>query len=315
MDNKKFQKSSEKFFCSDCYYFTSRLSQYDRHILTAKHKRITMDKKMDNMDNKKVPHHNQCKCGKQYKFLSGLSKHKKFCTINDVHEDTDESDNELKMLTNLVLEVVKSSNEIQKQNNQLQTHIIELCKTGANNTNTNTNMITNNTICNSNNKTFNLNVFLNEQCKDAMNIMDFVDSLKLQLSDLEIVGKLGFVDGISDIIVRNLKALDIHKRPVHCSDSKREVIYVKDQDKWYNDSKENENNKKLKKAIKHVANKNSKNLSLFKELHPDCIYSHSKTSDQYNKIIIEALGGSGNLDDENENKIVKKIAKEVLINK
>jgi hypothetical protein len=115
--------------------------------------------------------------------------------------------------------------------------------------------------------------------------------------------------------VRNLKALDIHKRPVHCSDSKREVIYVKDQDKWYNDSKENENNKKLKKAIKHVANKNSKNLSLFKELHPDCIYSHSKTSDQYNKIIIEALGGSGNLDDENENKIVKKIAKEVLINK
>jgi len=307
MDNKKFQKSSKNFNCDFCDYSTSRYSQYERHILTPKHQRITMDKKMDNKDNKKVPYHKQCSCGKKYRFLSGLSKHKKFCVINDEVVENDESEKDIKTLTNLVLEVVKSSNEIQKQNTQLQTHIIELCKNGTNNT------ITNNTISN---KTFNLNVFLNEQCKDAMNIMDFVDSLKLQLSDLENVGKLGYVEGISNIIIKNLNNLDIEKRPVHCTDSKRAVLYVNDEGKWYNDSKEEENeNKKLKKAIKHIAHKNSKNISLFKEKYPDCIYSDSKKSDVYNKIIIEALGGSRNENNDNENKIIKKIAKEVVINK
>jgi hypothetical protein len=165
---------------------------------------------------------------------------------------------------------------------------------------------------NSNNKTFNLNVFLNEQCKDAMNIMDFVDSLKIQLSDLENVGKLGFVEGITNIIVKNLKALDVHKRPVHCSDTKREVMYVKDENKW---EKENDEKKKLRKAIKYIAHKNSKVLPEFKAKYPDCIYSDSKKSDQYNKLIIEAMGGKGDNDNEKEEKIIKNIAKEVVINK
>ena len=145
-----------------------------------------------------------------------------------------------------------------------------------------------------------------------MNIMDFVDSLKLQLSDLESIGKLGFVEGISNIIIRNLKALDIHKRPVHCSDSKREVMYIKDDDKW---EKENENKQKLRKAIKRIANKNSRLLPEFKAKHPDCIKSISKYSDQYNKLIVESMGGSGNEDFDNENKIIKKIAKEAVIDK
>jgi hypothetical protein len=145
-----------------------------------------------------------------------------------------------------------------------------------------------------------------------MNIMDFVDSLKLQLSDLENVGKLGFVEGISNIIVKNLKALDIHKRPVHCSDSKREVMYIKDEDKW---EKENDEKLKLRKAIKHIAHKNSKLIPQFKEKYPDCGKSDSKYSDQYNKLVIEAMGGSGNEDTDNENKIIKKIAKEVVIEK
>ena len=145
-----------------------------------------------------------------------------------------------------------------------------------------------------------------------MNIMDFVDSLKLQLSDLESVGKLGFVEGISNIIVKNLKALDVHKRPVHCSDSKREVIYIRDENKW---EKENEDKQKLRKVIKRIANKNSRLLSTFKEKHPDCIKSASLYSEQYNKLIIEAMGGSGNEDFDNENKIIKKIAKEVVIDK
>jgi hypothetical protein len=162
------------------------------------------------------------------------------------------------------------------------------------------------------NKTFNLNVFLNEQCKDAMNIMDFVDSLKLQLSDLENVGKHGFVEGISNIIVKNLKALDVHKRPVHCSDSKREVMYVKDENKW---EKENDEKLKLRKLIKHIAHKNSKLIPEFRAKYPDCGKSDSVKSDQYNKLVIEAMGGSGDNDNEKENKIIKKIAKEVIIDK
>ena len=144
-----------------------------------------------------------------------------------------------------------------------------------------------------------------------MNIMDFVDSLKLQLSDLESVGKLGFVNGISNIIVKKLNSLDETKRPIHCTDAKREVLYVKDEDKW---EKENEN-KKIRKAIKHIAHKNSKLIPEFKAKHPDCAKSDSKYSDQYNKLIIEAMGGSGNNDSENEDKIIKNIAKEVLIDK
>jgi len=178
----------------------------------------------------------------------------------------------------------------------------ELCKNGTNTT----------LINNSNNKTFNLNVFLNEQCKDAMNIMDFVDSLKLQLSDLENVGKLGFVEGITNIIVKNLKAMDVHKRPVHCSDSKREVMYVKDENKW---EKENNENKKLRKAIKYIAHKNTKLLPEFKAKYPDCSKSESKHLDHYNKLVIEAMGGRGNNDIEKENKIIKNIAKEISIDK
>ena len=194
-----------------------------------------------------------------------------------------------------------------QQNNQLQTQIIELCKdksvTNINNTNAH---------INSHNKTFNLNVFLNETCKDAMNIMEFVDSLKLQLSDLECIGRLGYVEGISNIIVKNLKQLDIHKRPVHCSDSKREVMYIKDEDKW---ERENEEKKKLRKVIKKIADKNARLLPEFKKEHPDCNRASSKYSDQYNKLIVESMGGSGDNDQEKEDKIIKKIAKNVIIDK
>jgi hypothetical protein len=145
-----------------------------------------------------------------------------------------------------------------------------------------------------------------------MNIMDFVDSLKIQLADLESVGKLGYVEGISNIIVKNLKALDIHKRPVHCSDSKREVMYIKDENKW---EKENEEKNKLRKVIKKIANKSSRLIPQFKEKYPDCGKSESMYSDQYNKLIIEAMGGSGDNDLEKEDKIIKKIAKEVIIDK
>ena len=129
---------------------------------------------------------------------------------------------------------------------------------------------------------------------------------------MEFVGRLGFVEGISNIIIKNLQALDVHKRPVHCSDSKREVMYIKDEDKW---EKENEEKNKLRKAIKKIANKNYVLIPEFKEKHPDCNKSSSSYSDQYNKLIIEAMGGSGDNDFEKENKIIRNIAKNVTIDK
>jgi hypothetical protein len=245
------------------------------------------NEQIKNNDNKKFI----CECGKEYKYSQGLSKHKKICKM---FENTEPSDKKLIMM-------------LIKENSELKNMVLDVCQKiqPLNNNTINSNNI------NSHNKTFNLNVFLNEHCKDAMNIMDFVDSLKLQLSDLESVGKLGFVNGISNIIVKKLNSLDETKRPIHCTDAKREVLYVKDEDKW---EKENEN-KKIRKAIKHIAHKNSKLIPEFKAKHPDCAKSDSKYSDQYNKLIIEAMGGSGNNDSENEDKIIKNIAKEVLIDK
>jgi hypothetical protein len=293
LDTSIEQKTSNLFKCKNCDYITCKKSNYERHLLSTKHKRIhcipivnEQNEQDDNIESNKTY---ICNCGNKYKWSQGLSKHKKMCSqnYNNIIEDS-----ELKQLTNLVLEVVK-------QNKELTNKIVEICKAGT----------TNNTQINNNNNTFNLNVFLNEKCKDAMNIMDFVDSLQLQLSDLEDVGKLGFVEGISNIIVKNLKALDITERPIHCADKKREIIYVKDEDKW---EKESDQKLKIRKAIKRVATKNQKLLSKFKEAHPGCNYSESKYSDQYSKIVIEAMRDD---DVEKQDKIIKRIAKEVVIDK
>jgi hypothetical protein len=159
---------------------------------------------------------------------------------------------------------------------------------------------------NSNNKTFNLQIFLNETCKDAMNIMDFVDSIKIQLCDIESIGELGFVNGMSKLIIKHLNALDENMRPVHCNDPKRDSLYVKDANVW---EKEGTDNKKIKKAIKYISHKNICAIPEWKAKYPDCIYSDSKKSNQYNHIVIEAMGGPGDNDDEKADKIVKKIAK------
>jgi hypothetical protein len=145
-----------------------------------------------------------------------------------------------------------------------------------------------------------------------MNIMDFVDSIKLQLSDLENIGKVGYVEGISNIIVNNLNALDINQRPVHCADKKRETMYVKDENKW---EIEDKTKKKIRKAIKRVACKTQNIIPSFKDAHPDCLKSASKFSDQYNKIIVESMGGSGDNDEEKEDKIIRNISKNVIIEK
>lgn len=313
--NKKRQKNAIFFICEFCNFKCCKKSDWSRHILRPKHKKNENDNKNDTNDNSKTPYElssiYKCECGNIYKHKSGLSRHKRAenCQKNAVFEHY-KNEGELKVLTNLVLEVVRQNqelislnNETQKQNQELTNKLVEMNKVTNNNTMINSN---------NNNKTFNLNMFLNETCKDAMNITDFVDSLQLQLSDLEDVGKLGFVEGITNIIVKNLKALDVHKRPVHCADKKREVIYIKDEDKW---EKDNDEKQRLRKAIKNVAYKNEKLLPKYKELHPGCNYSDSKYSDHYSKLVIEAMGGSGNNDIEKQDKIIRNIAKEVVIHK
>lgn len=245
------------------------------------------------------------KCNKQYKSRNGLWKHKKNCTETTAVELYKVSDKELIMM------LIKDNNELRKMMMDQQSFMIEsnnkvldICKNGTHNTT--------NTHTNSHNKAFNLNFFLNETCKNAMNIMDFADSIQLQLSDLEKFGEVGYVEGISNIIVKNLQALDVTERPIHCADKKREVIYIKDEDKW---EKEDPEKKKMKKAINRVAFKNQRLLSKFKEVHPGCNMSESQYADQYSKIVIEAMGGAGNNDDEKADKIIKNIAKEVTIDK
>ena len=160
----------------------------------------------------------------------------------------------------------------------------------------------------SNNKTFNLQVFLNETCKDAMNITDFVDSIKLQLSDLEKFAEVGYVEGISNIITTNLKAMDVTQRPVHCTDKKRETMYIKDENQW---SKEDERKSKLRKAIKRVSNKNIRLLPAFRAKYPEYSNSSSKISDKHDKMVIEVMTS----DEDNDDKIIRNISNATAIDK
>jgi hypothetical protein len=297
MITEKSPKISSKFYCESCDYKCSKQSEYNKHILTAKHKNNDgqLHKNLQNLQKY------TCNCGKEYSFRQGLYSHKKKCIINEKSNDEEQNN---QITPELIMSVLHQNKELQQMLIEQNKTIIELSK--------NSSMTNCNNTTNSHNKSFNLNFFLNETCKDAMNIMEFVDSLKLQLSDLENVGKLGFVEGISKIIVSNLKSLDETKRPVHCTDSKREIMYVKDEDKW---EKENENKQKMRKVIKHVTHKNSKLLKDFKNKYPGCEKSESKFSTTYDKLIIEAMGGKGDNDAEKEDKIIKKIAKNVSIDK
>jgi hypothetical protein len=302
-------KNAKKFHCENCDFVCYKKSNYVKHLLTSKHQntdKILTNTDAENAENAVVTNIFICECGNNYKHRQSLFNHKKKCqTLNINNEEINSEDLNNEITPELIMSVLQQNKELQKMLIEQGKTIMELSK---NSSNTN---ISNNNI-NSHNKTFNLQFFLNETCKDAMNIMDFVDSIKIQLCDLENVGKLGFVEGISKIIVSNLSSLDETKRPVHCTDSKREIMYVKDEDKW---EKENETKQKMRKVIKHVTHKNSKLLKEFKTKYPGCEKSESRFSDKYDKLIIEAMGGKGDNDLEKEDKIIKNIAKNVTIDK
>jgi hypothetical protein len=299
-DNKNVAKSSFDFYCEKCNYGTCKKSNMEKHYLTSKHTKTTLLTTFDNdLVAKSSSKKYACEqCNKYYNDRAGLWRHNKKCSINNninnIIDESNKTENKDELINYLI-----------KENQEFKNLILEIVKKD----NTSSVINSHNTITNSHNKTFNLQFFLNETCKNAMNITEFVDSIKLQLSDLENVAKIGYVEGLSKIIIKKLNALDVTERPVHCSDSKRDTLYVKDEDKW---EKENENNEKVLKAIEDIANKNRKMVKEWKNKNPECASSKSHKADVYSHIMIEAVCSNN---DTNNNKILKKIAKEVTIDK
>ena len=296
MDIQKPPKNAKQFICEKCHFKCSKNSNFNNHLLTAIHLFNTNGYNLDIYISKKMPEVPEaftCKCGKNYKYYSGLWKHKNKCNFKEEEKNMiDVLINENKDFKNIIMELMKNNSDLQKQ-------MLDVCKS-------------NNTInSNNNNKTFNMQVFLNETCKDAMNLMDFVNSMTLEFSDLEDVGKLGYVEGISNIIIRKLHELDVHKRPIHCSDAKREIVFVKDNNVW---EKENSTYDHLRKAIKYITKKNSDMLVPWSKEHPACMNNQHHLNDVYIQLMGQAMGGKEEFID-SENKIMKKIAKAVLINK
>ena len=297
MVTEKAPKTAKIFECKLCDFICSKSNDYSRHQLTRKHEKRVKCDALVTLGVKYTETYKCEKCFKQYFSRNGIWAHSKKCNPKQINTTSEQNtaSPDVTSLTNLVLEVVKQNQELTKQ-------IVELSK--------NNSIINNN--CTTNNK-FNLQFFLHEQCKDALNITDFVNSLQLSISDLENVGSKGFIHGISNIFVNGLKELDIYKRPLHCSDVKREILYIKDEDKW---EKENEDNQKLKNAIIQVSNKNIKMIPAWVKQNPNCKDGNSKKNDEYMRLISNSMYGSSQEEElTNIKNIIKNIAKEVIIDK
>jgi len=308
MDAEKSPKNP-KYFCDYCELKTNNKKDYSKHIMTAKHKIMSEGCNKD----AKISHQHNCECGSSYKYRQGLTKHKLVCSISesDKLENTMDMDDTFDVSTvlnvDMIMEVLKQNQEFKEmlieqntQNMELHKQLLEFAaKPGTNNTTTN--------------NQFNLQFFLNETCKDALNIMDFVNSLHLQVKDFEATGRLGFVEGISRIIVNGLRGVDVSKRPVHCTDVKREILYIKDDNLW---EKENPEKSKLKRAVNIIAKKNFNQLSKWREENPEYLNINTKASEELLQLSIAALGGRNPEEDAKfMDKIMKNVLREIVIDK
>lgn len=310
--DKKVPKSSAKFYCKNCDYSASRRSQYDRHLLTAKHQNVDnvdtfIDKKFQTeIIFKEHKDKYKCICGKMYKHRQSLSVHRKKCEfkLDSTNEIIiKEKDNTQIITTELIMELINQNKNLQDMLHIQHNKMIEIAKE-------NKTITTNN---NTTNNHFNLNVFLNETCKDAINMTDFVASLNVKLKDLEYTAKTSYAEGISKIFINGLISLNVPDRPIHCSDFKRDIIYIKDHNIW---EKDDENKTKLTKAIKLVGHKNMKQISEWQKAYPDYNDPDSKQNDNYMKMLCNAMSGSTKEESEkNYEKIIKNIVKEVVIDK
>lgn len=289
-------KSSNKYICETCDYSTSRKSQFERHLATDKHKflQVPTQEKFQPPNSKQY----KCGCGKVYKHSSSMYAHRKHCEFKD-HSDKINKDELIHLL-------VTQNNEMMQI---LKNGLVNNNTTNNNNTNNNSHNTTNNVDA----KTFNLNFFLNETCKDAMNISEFVSSIKVNLNDLENTGRQGYIQGISNIILKNLNDMEQNFRPIHCSDSKREVFYIKDNNEW---QKEYDEKPILTKAIKVIANENIKQIKHWINKYPDCTDPDSKKNNMYLKIVSNSMNGLTEEESHrNIDRIISNVAKEVTIDK
>ena len=306
--NQNIAKNRKEFCCQKCDYNTCNKFDYEKHCKTKKHEMailaITIADLSSNLSQKSQDQF-KCECGKKYRDNSGLWRHRKKCKSS------------CEVTTELVIELIKDNKEMrnllmeQRQTIQQQSSTINnLATTNHIGGDNHSHNITN---TNSHNKAFNLNFFLNETCKDAMNISDFVSSIKMSLDDLEHTGRKGYIEGISTIILRNLNNLEHHQRPIHCSDNKREILYIKDNNKW---EKECDDKPILTKAIKVIANENIKQIQHWRNKNPDCISSDSKKNNLYLKIVSNSMNGLTEEEGhKNINKIISNVAKNTTIDK
>jgi len=308
------QKNASIFVCEKCHFKCSKQSDWSRHTMTLKHSKT--DKCPKNTDNftQKNAELFSCSCGKMYKHRQSLFNHKKKCyLINKTKMIIDVIKDDKNIQDFLIEQNKQLIEQLSQQNKQLieqNTKLFEIAQTSnaVNNQIGTMNNINSNT--NSNNK-FNINVFLNETCKDAINLTDFVNQITLSLEDLEETSKLGYAEGISNVIIRNLKDIGYKERPIHCNDYKREVLYIKDDNQWVKDNKD-----KLTDAIKIIANKNIKQIPNWQKANPEYNNPKSKQNDKYMKMLCEVMSGSTKEEQQkNYNKIIKNISKEVTINK
>jgi len=302
MLQKNIQNNPVTFNCEVCDYKCCKKTMLTQHLKTSKHQKATFL-----LQNATTNKKNLCDCGKQFQHHSSYYRHKKKC-LEKEETNSNIISEPFNITPEMILNVIQQNQDFKnllieqnKKNQELQNQMLEVIKNGTNNT------------VNSHNKTFNLQIFLNETCKDALNIAEFVSSIKVQLEDLETTGRLGYVEGVSRIINKNLNDLDQTKRPIHCSDAKREVLYIKNDDQWV---KENETKPILTKAIKQIANENIKQISEWRKKYPDCTDPESRKNDLYLNIVSNAMSGSTTEEQStNYEKIITKVAKEVVIEK
>ena len=301
-------KKLPSFLCKICDFKCSRKGDWNRHVSTAKHVRLTAANAHG--DAFYTHHKHICKnCDKIYESRNGLWKHHKICKQNsEIYYDSENDSTDESYETSdkqIIMMLIKDNAEFKSMMLEQQKCIMDIVKNGTHNTTNSHN--------NNNNKTFNLQVFLNETCKDAINLSDFINQLHVSISDLEETGTIGYAEGISRLFLNNLKEIDYTLRPIHCSDSKRETLYIKDDDQW---TKDDEQKTHLTKAIKQVANKNMKQIREWQKLHPEYNDPDSKQNDKYMKIVLNSMSGSTKEEsDKNYEKIARNIVKEVVIEK
>ena len=320
----KFQKTPKKFTCDICPFTCSKLCDFNRHILTAKHKTLT------NMYGK-TPKSFVCVCGNEYKHAPSLTRHKKKCNyvnnyVNNYESDGGSDDEpvittaqpvDISSQSNIILELIRENKEFkqlvvdqnkqihehQAQHTELQSHMVEMFKEGK--------TINNNTI-NNNNQRFNLNFFLNDTCKDAMNITDFLGNLDVNIDELEYIGNHGYVSGMTKMIMERLKDMDVTKRPIHCTDVKRETMYIKDKDEWCKDTDELV---KLRRILSNISMSNYRSVANWRTAHPKSEIMDSREYNFCYKMMRAILGDAEDEQIRLDNKIIKTFAKDLFVNK